>query len=1347
MNLIRLLFGILGLLLADVTSLKYVPCTEISPELRFPCTCALGPTEDVLDGNPSLSINCDKIVFPYDAFIIPYGAPVISFSQKWAGYQSLPNQLFGSSLPLRNIDLSGNSLRKLTERMLQGVSATLAELKLADNLLGDTLNPIFSTSEFKGLKHMQLLDLRGNGIKAIEEGILEECDNLQELYLDKNNFIAIPNTSLNGPKSLKILSLSGNEIDSIKLKSFIAQPNLETIDLSNNLITIIESGAFSNLDKVRILRLAKNRLSKFNSDVFYGAESLTRLDLSENFITDFPTVALKTFGNLRFLNLSSNLIQNLENTNLIFLANLHDLDLSRNTLANIVPGTFLGLKQLRRLELSVNSLRTIEDDAFEGLENLEYLNLKDNNILLIPASALGRLPRLTSLQMDYNRIAALSGDILRSLADKVTHLIISTNVVRELPAASFQYFKTLIQLDLRRNLIASLNSDSFVGLEETLQELYLSQNRIMSLSSNTLALHKLRKLDLSDNHLTELPVTSFNSLYSLVHLNLSNNIHLSNVPDAMLHELVKLEVLDMSFCGLKSVSGDFFMKSNSMKEIYLKHNSISEIMDNSFVNMPNLTVIDLSYNNISSIKQAAFAFVMNIKVLNLRGNQLSSFKGEYFNTGTSLEILDISDNQLSYLFPSSFRIHPRLRQIIAGKNKFNFFPAELITNLQFLEHIDLSFNELKTIDELDFARLPRLRSLILSDNSLEQISEMAFHNSTQLQVLDLSNNKLERLGERLFEGLIRLQVLDLDNNKLSDLPENVFERARLQMLENIRLSRNKFDGPPLKALQKQYFFLNSVDLSHNNIEDIPPEDGIMVNIKNLDLSYNPLSQQAISNILSEPKTVRMLNLAGTGVGEVPRLETPFLKKLNLSNNNISSLMEKIFERTTLLEELDLSGNEISSISGYSAIWAFLRNLRSLNISDNPIEAISNDDFVGLNKLRQFSLHSLDRCSKIEKSAFKALPNLIELNMYDYPKLGYLDVNGLLQTMPLLEKLNIETKDAAVGKDQLQSVLHPRLKELGIRGARLRSISSGTLSGIKGPDVIIRLINTSITSLPPALFFPVPRSSKATLDVTGNQLTTLSTQLLATLEDRRGDLKLVGLETNPIVCDCNSRALRRWLPSHMATVRCAGPPYLSGKLLVEIGDDELTCDPSKMTFPTSTQSTTLTGSTRLQKKTTEPDIIWSMPPATEKPQPKIKTASTGPSTLNNDDTLIIGIVGGVVAFIAILIIIICIIRLRMSANQYRSPVSAGSIVAPGMVGSGSSCACSVKGAPQGSASPATALYAIPPSYAATLPHKMQMPQGAIRVPAYSTMGRGPYYQQSNVQPYFIAAYPSDEKIYR
>lgn len=720
------------------------------------------------------------------------------------------------------------------------------------------------------------------------------------------------------------------------------------------------------------------------------------------------------------------------------------------------------------------------------------------------------------------------------------------------------------------------------------------------------------------------------------------------------------------------------------------------------------------------------------------GNQLQSFKGEFFNTGTGLEVLDISNNQLSYLYTSSFRIHPRLRELRASSNQFTFFPAELITELQFLECIDLSNNGLKVVEELDFARLPRLRSLMLARNQIESISEMAFHNSTQLQILDLSYNQLDRLGERTFEGLIRLEHLNLEGNHLVDLPELIFERARLQMLENINLANNAFQIAPLRSLQKQFFFVSTVDLSHNLIREIPADDSIMVNIKNLDLSFNPLSEEAINNVLGEPKTVRELNLAGTGIQKVTQLETPFLHKLNISNNNISELPLTVFERATLLEILDVSHNKVNNISYFPKIWEVLKNIQTLNLSANPLLSISQNDFVGLESLKALSIHNLADINLIEKTAFKSLPNLMSLDAYDYPKLGYMDVQGLLLNLPALECLNIESKDATIGSDQLQTVLHPRLKELGLVGLRLKSLSSGTLSGLKGEDMVIRIRNTSITSLPPALFFPVPRSSHIILDVSGSQLSTVSTQLLQALDDRRGDLKIVGLESNPIICDCNARALRRWLPSHMNNVKCSGPPNVEGKLLIEIGDDELTCDAKKQTNTISTTQST----SKPSRKTTEADIIWSVAPTkTNKSKQNMKGIITGSSSVNNDDTLIIGIVGGVVAFIAILVIIICIIRLRMSNSQYRGgPIANGtSVLGPQVVGPGSSCACSVKGAPP--------LYAIPSNYtagySATLPHKVQLSGSPIRT-TYSTMGRIPY--QTAGQPYFIA-YPSDEKIYR
>jgi Leucine-rich repeat (LRR) protein len=60
---------------------------------------------------------------------------------------------------------------------------TLIELRLTDNLLGDSLNPIFSTVEFQALNSLKLLDLSGNKIKAIEEGILKGCTKLDVSFI------------------------------------------------------------------------------------------------------------------------------------------------------------------------------------------------------------------------------------------------------------------------------------------------------------------------------------------------------------------------------------------------------------------------------------------------------------------------------------------------------------------------------------------------------------------------------------------------------------------------------------------------------------------------------------------------------------------------------------------------------------------------------------------------------------------------------------------------------------------------------------------------------------------------------------------------------------------------------------------------------------------------------------------------------------------------------------------------------------------------------------------------------------------------------------------------------------
>ena len=378
-------------LTVSVNSQEFRPCSEISRDLRFPCTCALGPVEAALDDNPAISINCDRIVFPGDLPSLPYGAPIVSFSQRWAGHQSLPTQV---PLPLFLSLSTDRTLRFFHPRDSHWGASIYRATRCGDSLndsykvfswpwlssnspiicLGTPWTPFFPRASYgdsgicKSWIWVAILSRRwkkgfwkGATTYRLVGGFWVTRDWLcfQELYLGRNSLTFIPSSSLNGPKSLRVLSLVANRIGAVRSGAFQAQTHLEHIDLSNNLVHTVEGGALNGLHRLKSLRLSHNRLTRFNSDVFQGADSLESLDMSENFITEFPTVALKVFKDLKYLNLSSNLIQNLDNNDLLSLVNLYYLDLSRNNIANIVPGTFLGLKQLRKLDISVNSLRTV----------------------------------------------------------------------------------------------------------------------------------------------------------------------------------------------------------------------------------------------------------------------------------------------------------------------------------------------------------------------------------------------------------------------------------------------------------------------------------------------------------------------------------------------------------------------------------------------------------------------------------------------------------------------------------------------------------------------------------------------------------------------------------------------------------------------------------------------------------------------------------------------------------------------------------------------------------------------------------------------------------------------------
>ena len=165
-----------------------LPCEEIFKSgHKLPCLCSKEvlhlPSPNAasypLVSNGSIAVICDGVAFFGDFPSLPYKARIHTFSQRNSFIQGLEPQLFtASAIPLIRIDFSRNRLRRLMERIFDGVESSLIELDLSHNLLGDQLNPIFSSNEFLHLRNLRSLDLSHNELRALDNNLFKGLRNL-----------------------------------------------------------------------------------------------------------------------------------------------------------------------------------------------------------------------------------------------------------------------------------------------------------------------------------------------------------------------------------------------------------------------------------------------------------------------------------------------------------------------------------------------------------------------------------------------------------------------------------------------------------------------------------------------------------------------------------------------------------------------------------------------------------------------------------------------------------------------------------------------------------------------------------------------------------------------------------------------------------------------------------------------------------------------------------------------------------------------------------------------------------------------------------------------------------------
>lgn len=437
-----------------------------------------------------------------------------------------------------------------------------------------------------------------------------------------------------------------------------------------------------------------------------------------------------------------------------------------------------------------------------------------------------------------------------------------------------------------------------------------------------------------------------------------NNGNLKKISDNLIELLENsiIETLDFSDNKLTNVPSTL-LKIPTLKIISLRNNCLREIV----VKKVHFTTLDLSFNVIKTIPNIS----PKLRYLHLDGNQIVTVNN-FKNTLTSLTLsknmiknlsddllmealmdLDLSFNEIEKL-DNLDRIAPNLKTLDLSHNKLSsldslprglkeleirnnmFSELSFLKKLENLLFLDVSFNNIKTIEDLPGTMIlfigihneiscfksgsPSLEVFNIQNNKLEEMPHVTYHrNST----FSCSHNLIKHVNINLINDVV--SNLDLSNNNLDQIPRELFSKTKLRFLN---LSFNNLKSIPESLFKSKLITLN---VSFNKLESLPllPKslEVLIVNSCNLnELNCYSDENEELIEIIAHNNNLSNITILDT------------LKKVILSKNKFKEF--PCFNRS--IEYIDISFNEIQVIPTIDD----MPNIKYLNISFNRFDTLT-----------------------------------------------------------------------------------------------------------------------------------------------------------------------------------------------------------------------------------------------------------------------------------------------------------------------------------------------------------------------------------------------------------------------
>lgn len=402
----------------------------------------------------------------------------------------------------------------------------------------------------------------------------------------------------------------------------------------------------------------------------------------------------------------------------------------------------------------------------------------------LPSSCSGKVP--LCVKWAHLRLPWVDLDWLIDISCQITELDLSANCLASLPSVVPWGLINLRRLDLSDNHLGELpgvqSADEIIC--SRLLEVDLSSNRLVHLPPGLLHLSKLQKLTASKNYLEKLfeedSATNWIGLRKLQELDVSDN-RLAELPATFLHAFKSLHCLNVSRNRL-AVFPDAW--ACPLKCCKASHNALTSLPDRMAVFWrSHLRDVDFSENALRDVPPGLFQLDALVS-LKLQGNQLVAVPPPEKWTCTQLKTLDLSRNQF-------------------GKNEDGLKTKRI----SFFTTRGRQRSGTETACPLDFPAFlgESLEVLCLNDNQLDAVPPSVCQ-LRSLSELYLGNNPgLRELPPELGQ-LGNLWQLDIEDLNISNVPAEIrkegpkavlsYLRAQLRRAEKCKLMKMVVVGPP-----------------------------------------------------------------------------------------------------------------------------------------------------------------------------------------------------------------------------------------------------------------------------------------------------------------------------------------------------------------------------------------------------------------------------------------------------------------------------------------------------------------------------------------------------------------------